>query len=126
MGKWVRERNRMHVGAGVACCVVAAICIGASVVPESPAQADQASAIVPLPHRVDNVPEDSPEFDCRIDGNQICGPDNDLGVAPGYWGFLDFDPCILGFPADQTYYADGTPAPALPCAEAVIPFGPQQ
>jgi hypothetical protein len=84
----------MHVGAGVACCVVAAICVSTSLVPESPAQADDTYTIAPL----------------RID--------------PAEWG--DVDPCIYGEPADQTYYADGTPAPALPCAVLVIPFGPQQ
>lgn len=34
------------------------------------------------------------------------------------------DPCVTGEPADQTYYADGTPAPALPCPVSVQHYGP--
>ncbi|MFF0498554.1 hypothetical protein ACFYU5_19265 [Nocardia aobensis] len=33
------------------------------------------------------------------------------------------DPCMFGEPEDQTYFADGTPAPALPCPLAVIVWG---
>lgn len=29
--------------------------------------------------------EDSPEFDCRVDGNAICGPDNAQGAMPGQY-----------------------------------------
>ncbi len=30
--------------------------------------------------------EDSPEWDCRTDGNRVCGPANSQGVAAGrYW-----------------------------------------
>lgn len=39
-----------------------------------------------LSHRRTAVIEDSPEFDCRIDGNQICGPGNDQHVPAGYYG----------------------------------------
>jgi hypothetical protein len=32
------------------------------------------------------APEDSPEWDCRTDGNRICGARNDQDVLPGrYW-----------------------------------------
>ena len=37
------------------------------------------------PHRT-GMTEDSPGWDCRMDGNQICGPGNAQGVAPGYYG----------------------------------------
>lgn len=30
--------------------------------------------------------EDSPAFDCRVHGNQICGPNNSQGVPAGYYG----------------------------------------
>jgi hypothetical protein len=32
------------------------------------------------------IAEDSPEFDCRVNGNQVCGIGNDQGVEPGYHG----------------------------------------
>ena len=32
------------------------------------------------------VPEDSQQWDCRVNGNRICGAGNDQGVPPGrYW-----------------------------------------
>lgn len=27
------------------------------------------------------------------------------------------DPCVYGYPADPTVFADGTPAPELPCTD---------
>jgi hypothetical protein len=52
-------------------------------------------ALVPLTgagmeHRNHYVPEDSPSFDCRIDGNQWCGKEAPLPdgsqAAEGYYG----------------------------------------
>lgn len=93
MGKFMNERNRLHVAAGASVCFVGAICVVGALTPETPAQADTYT-IAPL----------------RID--------------PAEWG--NVDPCIYGEPEDQTYYADGTPAPALPCAVLVIPYGPAE
>jgi hypothetical protein len=39
-----------------------------------------------MPHNPIQVEEDSPYFDCRVDGNQVCGPENPWGFAPGYYG----------------------------------------
>lgn len=42
--------------------------------------------------------EDSSSWDCRTDGNRICGPGNDTGVAAGCYGrdgvLIAFWPCI--------------------------------
>lgn len=37
-------------------------------------------------------PEDSPAFDCRHDGNRVCGPGNDQGVPAGDYSqrWLDY------------------------------------
>ena len=35
------------------------------------------------------------------------------------------DPCVYGYPADPTVYADGTPAASLPCPLSVQEYGPQ-
>jgi hypothetical protein len=32
------------------------------------------------------ITEDSPGWDCRVHGNQICGPTNDQGVPAGVYG----------------------------------------
>lgn len=42
-----------------------------------------------IEHREAVVQEDDPRFDCRIDGNQICGPVNPGGFAAGYYGLGD-------------------------------------
>ncbi|WP_378733639.1 hypothetical protein [Nocardia brasiliensis] len=52
-------------------------------------------AELPASGTVPTVPEDAAVFDCRVDGNQICGVDayvvgpygEPMRVAPGYWGF---------------------------------------
>jgi len=43
-------------------------------------------ACPPLPHRGYHVDEHSPTFDCRVDGDQVCGPGNVQDVAPGFYG----------------------------------------
>lgn len=37
----------------------------------------------------DVISDDSPAFDCRFMGNHICGPGNDQGVKPGWYGDMD-------------------------------------
>lgn len=39
-----------------------------------------------MPHRPEFVAEDDERFDCRIDGDQVCGERNPGGYAPGYYG----------------------------------------
>ncbi|GAB4588717.1 hypothetical protein [Nocardia sp. IFM 10818] len=47
-----------------------------------------------LPEALESPEEDHPAWDCRVDGNQICGPDayvldgygEPVPVAPGYYG----------------------------------------
>lgn len=31
------------------------------------------------------ITEDDPRWDCRVNGDQVCGPTNDQGVAPGLY-----------------------------------------
>lgn len=45
-----------------------------------------AAAVIFAPHahaQPQHVDEDSTAFDCRTDGNQICGPGNTQGVPAG-------------------------------------------
>jgi len=42
-----------------------------------------AAALAAAPGVTAHPAEDDPAFDCRVHGNQVCGPDNPQGVAPG-------------------------------------------
>jgi len=42
-----------------------------------------------LPQRQLAIEEDDPGWDCRTDGNLLCGPGNDQGVPAGYYGEID-------------------------------------
>jgi hypothetical protein len=77
------------------------------------------AALFALPAPADAAPitEDSPAWDCRTDGNHICGPHNAQGVAPGlYRGFDLISPwptvtqCVLPpgamFDRCDAYYVD--------------------
>lgn len=37
------------------------------------------------PAHADPIAEDDPAWDCRVNGNQVCGPDNSNHVAPGLY-----------------------------------------
>lgn len=79
--------------------------IAATMIALSPLQVCQGGG---LEHNDIFVTEDSPYFDCRRDGNQICGPDNPWGHPAGYYGEGD---CTnpIGLAANQ-----GVALPFLP------------
>lgn len=56
--------------------------------------------------------EDDPGWSCVDDGNRICGPGNDNGVAPGCYddgGVLEFPwPCTAWRPSYGYLHGDGT------------------
>ena len=48
------------------------------------------------------IEEDSPAWDCRVDGNRICGPDNAQGVTPGRLLRPELLPAAIYCPAPDT------------------------
>ena len=48
------------------------------------------------------IEEDSPAWDCRVDGNRICGPDNAQGVTPGDYSDPNCWPGAIYCPAPGT------------------------
>ena len=40
---------------------------------------------------VDTIEEDSPQSDCRVDGNRVCGEGNSQGVPAGDYGQIGND-----------------------------------
>lgn len=52
------------------------------------------------------TPEDSPAWDCRTDGNRICGVANDQGVPAGCYS--DTGALVAAWPCSVVVNADGS------------------
>ncbi|AER47548.1 hypothetical protein CL96_gp122 [Mycobacterium phage Firecracker] len=48
--------------------------------------ATSADVTVPVTEAHPHITEDDPLWDCRIDGNRVCGPANVQGVTAGCYG----------------------------------------
>ncbi|GAS98822.1 uncharacterized protein RMCC_5787 [Mycolicibacterium canariasense] len=58
--------------------LAAGILIGAAIgVPIGPA--------IITAHAAPTIQEDDPDWDCRVDGDRVCGPTNTQGVATGLY-----------------------------------------
>lgn len=53
-----------------------------------------------------HLPEDSDSFDCRSDGNRICGPGNSQGVPAGCYS--DAGALVSAWPCRIVVNADGS------------------
>ncbi len=66
-----------------------------------------AFALITTPNATgDAITEDSPAWDCRVDGNRICGPTNTQQVAAGC--FNDLGAMVAAWPCRVVVNADGS------------------
>lgn len=69
--------------------------------------------VLPAAH-ADVCHEDQKCWDCRSDGNRICGPGNPQGVLPGWYGDVDCWPGAVWCPDIDAPYSPARVHPGAP------------
>jgi hypothetical protein len=96
--------------------------------PSEPAQAQSTAPATMAQPSAPAITEDSPAFDCRVDGNHLCGPNNSNGATPGYYQdgalYADWDHARWMAYGMRVALDGPAMAPAAAVTVAATPDGP--